>query len=96
MASLEIKRPIISEKSISLGDASKYIFEVDAKANKRSVAEAVHKTFNVEVVDVNIINQKGKAKRFKRQTFNRPDVKKAIVTLKKGARIAMFEEGGTK
>ncbi len=96
MANLQIKKPIISEKTIALGEANKYVFAVDAKATKKTVAASVKETFNVEVTDVNIINTKGKPKRSGRHTFNRADVKKAIVTLKKGSKITMFEEGGSK
>lgn len=93
MARIIIKKPVISEKSVVLGEIGRYIFEVDSKANKNTVATAVKELFNVEVKDVNIINQKGKVKRVKRNKYTRPDVKKAVVTLKAGNKIALFEEG---
>jgi large subunit ribosomal protein L23 len=96
MAHLEIRKPIISEKSVQLGDLNKYIFEVSPRSTKHSVAESVRTTFGVEVVDVNMINLRGKEKRAGRRTYMRPNIRKAIVTLKKGSRIAMFEEGSDK
>ena len=93
MGRITIKKPIISEKSVTLGETGRYIFEVDSKANKNMIAQAVKELFGVTATDVNVINQKGKVKRVKRGSYKRGDVKKAIVTLKAGDKIALFEEG---
>ncbi len=87
-----IKRPIISEKSIAQGTVNKYTFLVIPTANKYQVATAVEELFKVKVTDVNMINLIGKLKKFRRQTGARAARRKAIVTLKKGDRIALFEE----
>ena len=63
---------------------NKYVFEVDLRANKNQIKEAIQLAFNVRVVDVNTMKMKGKPKRFGRKVTNRPDWKKAIVTLVPG------------
>src|SRR3954468_16057730 len=85
--------PKISEKAIALADSSKYVFEVPTSTNKIEVAKAVEAAFSVNVTDVNIIVAKGKktSKRYGKHAGRRIDVKKALVTLKKGQKIALFE-----
>jgi len=84
-------RPIITEKSTILAGANKYVFEVDPRANKNQIREAVQLAFNVRVAEVNTINVKGKPKRFGRRVVSRPDWKKAVVTLVPGDKIELFE-----
>lgn len=76
-----VRRPIITEKSTMLSEQNKYIFEVIASTEKHAVKKAVEKIFEVKVQNVNIINTKGKIKRFKGRLGVRSDFKKAIVTL---------------
>jgi large subunit ribosomal protein L23 len=84
-------RPIITEKTTVLTGLDQYVFEVDLRANKNQIKEAVQLAFNVHVKDVNTMKMKGKAKRFGRKVTNRPDWKKAIVTLIPGEKIDLFE-----
>jgi len=84
-------RPIITEKSTILTGQDKYVFEVDARANKNQIREAVQVAFSVRVIDVNTMTMKGKPKGFGRRTVNRPDWKKAVVTLAPGDKIELFE-----
>jgi len=84
-------RPIITEKSTVLTGSDKYVFEVDIRANKNQIKEAVQIAFNVRVVEVNTMVMKGKPKRFGRKVTERPDWKKAIVTLVPGDKIELFE-----
>ncbi len=84
-------RPIITEKSTILAGQDKYVFEVDPRANKAQIKEAVQLAFNVRVADVNTINMKGKPRRFGRRVVHRPNWKKAIVTLVPGDKIELFE-----
>lgn len=86
-----ILAPRISEKAIALAETGTYVFDVPTSANKIEVAKAVEVAFKVEVTNVNIIIAKGKLKRFKRMLGRQKDVKKAMVTLKKGQTIALFE-----
>lgn len=84
-------RPIITEKTTVLTGLDKYVFEVDVRANKNQIKEAVQLAFNVRVSEVNTMKMKGKPKRFGRKITNRPDWKKAIVTLVPGDKIELFE-----
>jgi large subunit ribosomal protein L23 len=84
-------RPIITEKTTVLTGLDKYVFEVDLRANKNQIKEAVQLAFNVRVTEVNTMKMKGKPKRFGRKVTLRPDWKKAIVTLVPGDKIELFE-----
>jgi large subunit ribosomal protein L23 len=84
-------RPIITEKSTVLTAQDKYVFEVDVRANKTQVKEAVELAFNVRVASVNTMKMKGKPRRFGRRVTRRPDWKKAVVTLVHGDSIELFE-----
>ena len=86
-----IKRPVITEKSYMLMEDNKYTFEVDRKANKLEIKQAVKEIFDVDVEKVNIINVKPKKRRVGRYTGLTRNRKKAIVTLAKGQKIAEFE-----
>lgn len=87
-----VNRPIISEKSIAQGVVNKYTFLVARTANKAQIAKAIEKLFKVKVTDVNVVNLSGKLKKFRRELGQRDARRKAIVTLKAGYRIALFEE----
>lgn len=84
-------RPVVTEKSTSLLQQNKYTFIVDPKANKTEIKQAVEKIFNVKVEKVNTMRVKGKYKRVRNIPGKTPEVKKAIVTLKKGDKIELFE-----
>jgi large subunit ribosomal protein L23 len=86
-----ILTPKISEKSIDLAERGVYVFEVPTSANKIEVAKAVEAAFKVQVTDVNILITKGKTKRFRNVFGRQKDVKKALVKLKKGQKISLFE-----
>jgi large subunit ribosomal protein L23 len=87
-----IKRPILTEKSGFLADElNRYTFEVDRRATKQMVREAVERIFEVEVVRVNMINMPSKTRRTGRHTGQTSEWKKAIVTLAAGDTISFFE-----
>ena len=86
-----LKRPIVTEKSTILGEAGRYVFEVDMSATKKDVERAVEWAFNVSVENVNTFRMKGKVKRYGRRPSKQPDWKKAIVTLAAGQSIQLFE-----
>jgi large subunit ribosomal protein L23 len=65
---------------------------VDSRANKKQVAEAVEKIFNVKVVGVRIVNTRPKPRSLGRHSGKRPGYKKAIVALKEGDSIDIFEK----
>lgn len=88
-----IKRPIVTEKSSDLVDfENKYTFEVDMRANKLLVAEAVETAFDVSVEQVYIMVMPAKTRRTRRGTaIRKPKWKKAIVELAQGDYIQLFE-----
>lgn len=86
-----IKRPVISEKSYDLLAENKYTFYVNPDANKIEIKKAIEEIFNVTVLNVNTMNVKGKTKRMGRAVGKTPDRKKAIVSLKEGDKIEVFE-----
>lgn len=89
-----IRSPIITEKSTILSEFGKYVFEVSARADKPSVKKAIENIFGVKVKSVNILNQKGKVKKFRGFLGRRADSKKAVVTLEKDQTIDLA--GGVK
>ena len=82
-----ILKPIVTEKATRLSEFNKVVFEVSSKSNKNEIKGAVEKLFSVKVKSVNIINIKGKLKRFKGILGKRNDIKKAIITLEEGNTI---------
>ena len=86
-----ILRPLITEKAQIQTTMSKYVFEVDKRANKMQIKEAVEVAFNVSVRSVNTAMMKGKSKRYGRREATLPSWKKATVTLAPGEKIELFE-----
>lgn len=88
-----LKRPIITEKSMKLAEGGFFTFEVAKEANKQQIAKAVAGKFNVTVVGVRVINSKSKIKSQKRvrKVYQTGAFKKAMVLLKKGEKITVFE-----
>ncbi|HLF27934.1 MAG TPA: 50S ribosomal protein L23 [Anaerolineae bacterium] len=95
-----LKRPLITEKTTYLRDLNQYAFEVDARANKNLVKQAVEEIFKVNVVTVRVINQPAKRRRYMRsrqigkkakQAIRHPGWKKAVVQLAANQRIELFE-----
>ncbi|MBM7840901.1 large subunit ribosomal protein L23 [Alkalihalobacillus xiaoxiensis] len=76
-----IKRPVITEKTADLMENKKYTFDVDVRANKTQIKDAIEEIFEVKVDSVNTVNYKGKSKRFGRYTGLTPKRKKAFVQL---------------
>jgi large subunit ribosomal protein L23 len=89
---LVIERPLLTEKSMDQSHGGKYTFRVALDANKIEIASAIHQIFRVDVVKVNTMRVRGKPRRVGRYPEGRTsDWKKAIVTLKAGQSITMFE-----
>lgn len=87
-----IRSPLISEKSTNLrAEQNKYVFEVDSKANKLQIKRAVEELFKVKVEDVTTMMMHGRPKRLGRFEGRRANWKKAVVKLKKGETIELFE-----
>ena len=86
-----LRRPVITEKNTILMSQNKYTFEIARGANKHQVKGAVEKTFNVEVVKVTGSRLPGKMTRLGKGRGLTPWWKKAVVTLKEGDKIEIFE-----
>ena len=82
-----IVAPHITEKSTLLSDNNAVVFKVADKATKPEIKAAVEALFGVKVTAVNTLTQKGKSKRWQGRTYQRSDVKKAVVTLAEGQTI---------
>ena len=83
--------PVVSEKSYSLLTDRKYTFKVHADAHKTQVRQAVEDLFNVKVANVNILKVQAKPKRRGLIRGKKPGWKKAIVQLREGETIEIFE-----
>jgi large subunit ribosomal protein L23 len=86
-----VRRPLVTEKNTSLQAQGKYAFEVAREANKNQVKQAVEKAFKVSVTAVNIISVRGRERRVGRRMVTGSSWKKAVVTLKAGDKIQIFE-----
>lgn len=86
-----IKRPIITEKTSQLVENLQYTFEVDPKATKTEIKDAIEKIFNVKVIEIRTINVHRKPKRMQRFEGFKAAYKKAIVRLAAGQTIDVFE-----
>ncbi|VXC87683.1 50S ribosomal protein L23 [Sphingomonas sp. 8AM] len=86
-----IVAPHITEKATLLSEQNAVVFKVANKATKPEIKAAVEALFDVSVVRVNTIVQKGKTKRWKGAPYQRSDMKKAIVTLREGQSIDVTE-----
>jgi large subunit ribosomal protein L23 len=83
--------PVVSEKSYSLIADRKYSFRVHPKAHKTQVRQAVEELFNVKVERVNISQVKAKPKRRGLIRGTKPGWKKAVVQVREGDTIEIFE-----
>ena len=83
--------PVVTEKSTRLQEEDKFTFRVALTANKTLVKQAVQTLFGVKVLKVTIVKLPGKRKRFGPRIVKGPDKKKAIVTLRPGEKITVFE-----
>lgn len=88
-----LKKPIISEKSTKLAKDGLFTFLVDKQMRKPVIARQIEDQFKVDVVSIKTINLKSKTKmqRGRRGYFIVPGTKKALVQLKKGQKISLFE-----
>jgi large subunit ribosomal protein L23 len=88
-----LKKPIISEKSLSDATDGNYTFEVDQKASKIEIRQAFKEVFGVEATKIRTLTTKGRTSRIwgRRGRADVGPIKKAVVTLKKGQKLDVFE-----
>ncbi len=85
-------RPLLTEKITAMRESGNKVgFVVRAEANRIQIKRAVESALKVRVERVNVLNVMGKTKRLGRFAGKRPDWKKAIVTLKEGEKLEMYE-----
>lgn len=84
-------KPLISEKATMVNALNKYVFSVALKANKVEIKKAIEELYHVVPVSINILRSSGKLVRSNRGYGQRKAIKKAIVTLKKGDSIKLYE-----
>ncbi|MFC7678149.1 50S ribosomal protein L23 [Paenibacillus sp. GCM10028914] len=87
-----IKRPVITERTADYMAELKYAFEVDIRANKTEIKQAVESIFKVKVSNVNTMRVPGKLKRYGRHSGYTTEWKKAIVTLTADSKPLEFFE----
>lgn len=88
----QIVKPVVTEKStIGRETENRYVFEVRIDATKPEIKKAVERLFNVKVESVNSLNQTGKMKRVRHKPGMTSTVKKAVIKLKQGNSIKIFE-----
>lgn len=93
LASAVLSRPRITEKAYAVNAMNQYVFQVSPRATKTEVKKAVEATYDVTVVSVNITKLPGKKKNMGRIVGKRSGVKKAVVRLKVGESITLFQAG---
>jgi large subunit ribosomal protein L23 len=87
-----LKTHLATERTTSLREANnEYVFEVDKKANKYHIRQAVEEAFKVKVESVNTMIVPGKKRRIRREEGKTSTWKKAVVRLKKGESITAFD-----
>ena len=91
MQSNILLKPVVSEKAFDGHENGKYGFHVASKSNKKMIKDEVERLFKVNVEKVRIINIQGKVKRVGKIFGKRNDIKKAIITIKKGQKIEEFK-----
>jgi len=91
-----LKKPLITEKSTQmLAEGNWVAFQVHPQANKTQIRKAVEKVFSVTVTKVNTLVVPGKYRRFGKATGHTKSWKKAMLRLKGGDKIELFEGGGS-
>ena len=84
-------KPLVTEKISNLGIYNQYAFEVDKNANKIQIKKAIETYYHVKPIRINTINISGKGVRWGRTRGRTKDRKKAIVTLRQGDKIEVYE-----
>ena len=84
-------KPLVTEKASELGILNKYVFAVNRRMNKIEIKKAVRSIYNVDPVSVNILNFSGKNVRFGRIKGKTKAWKKAVITLRPGDKIEIYE-----
>ncbi len=94
-----LKKPLLTEKTLRLMEReNKYVFEVSKDANKNEIAQVIKDVYGVIPLAINVLRTSSKTKRSwtgDRSSYEKPSIKKAIIHLKAGDKLDIYE-GGTK
>lgn len=90
-AARHLVRPIISEKAARLAETGKYMFEVSVNSNKIDIKKSIKELYGVQPEGVNVMNVRGKQVRWGKHFGKRKNWRRAIVTIKKGQSIDLYE-----
>lgn len=93
LATAVLMRPRITEKAYAVNALNQYVFQVTRRATKTDVKKAVEAAYGVTVVAVNMTRLPGKKKNMGRRVGERSAVRKAVVRLKAGDTITLFQAG---
>ena len=88
-----IRRPVLTEKAYDGFADKRYVFEVDIRANRTEIKQAIESIFGVKVKKVNTLRTLGKIKRQGNNSGRTPEIKKAYVTLTKDSKEIEFFDG---
>lgn len=92
-----ILAPVITEKTMKDANLGKFTFKVDKRADKSQIKRSVQNKFKVDVVSITTMITKPKKKRtYQRREYKSPSWKKAVVKVKSGQKIALFDLGAEK
>ncbi len=87
-----IRHPLLTEKATDLKERHNQVaFKVHERANKKQIKEAIEKIFNVTVTGVRVANTPRKPKKLGQHSGSKPGFKKAIISMKEGDVIEIFE-----
>jgi large subunit ribosomal protein L23 len=87
-----IKRPVITERTTEMMATKRYVFEVDLRANKTEIKQAIESIFKVKVTSVNTLRMPAKPKRYGKHSGYTSEWKKAIVQLSDASKELEFFE----
>lgn len=88
-----LRKPRITEKAYSMNAQNRYVFEVSESASKPQIKRAVESVYGVHVVSVNTVSLPSRVRRFGRAMGRKSGVKKAMVEIKEGESLVLFQAG---
>jgi large subunit ribosomal protein L23 len=91
-AALHVVQPLVTEKAMSLSENNTYVFLIDPKTNKSEIKKEIEGLYKVEVVNVNISKYEQKAKHYRGLASIPKMLKKAMVTVKEGQKIEIYNK----
>lgn len=88
-----LRKPRVTEKAYSVNAENRYVFEVNDSASKPQIKRAVESVYGVHVVSVNTVSLPSRVRRFGRTMGRKSGVKKAMVEIKEGESLVLFQAG---